>query len=941
MEHKSEFLHSIFGLLENQVILAIDPDGQILPLNSNIEQLTGHSLTELVNKPLIDLYESINDKNQFTNVLTEAKASRKSQQNVKWLRKNAPPFMVNLKLQAVWKHNELQGFAVLAKDLTEENKHQKYLRESEAKHHLLAADTMGIVWTRNVDGEFIDQQPTWQQYTGQIPDEYLHFGWLNAHHEDERKELLKSWQEAKKSGNYERLSRIWSNEKKEFRWVVVHGIGIYDTDGNLQGWIGTDTDIHDLKIAQEELKRAHEKLSHTLNSVHIGTWVWEISENKIACDEHTVNLLGLKPEQVIISFQGFLGVVHPDDRKQLEETLHNILQSEKEHKFECTYRVEHSDGKTHYLEGRGLIIRNERNEALCMQGFCWDITNIKQLEKERIEAINREKTSAETYQQQLIEYIDTLCHELRNSLNGIYSAVELMSISFKNLDDLLQNMVDTDDKQKIRQCIINLRDLLDTLAKCSESQKALVDDVLDFSKLISGEVTIIQVKFNPKKILTDVSKMFTPQLICKHLTIEHELPEENFTVIGDPTRLTQVITNLCVNAIKFTHEGNIKISLGYQLLEQDKIKLIFSVSDTGIGMTQKEKDSLFKGFRQANPMIAHQYGGTGLGLSIAKKLVELMGGEINVQSEKDQGSTFTFFIQAEHPVFGMQEEVLTTPVKQEPIVSANTKRILIVEDNLINQKILSNYLVHMGYSCDIANNGQEAVEKYKNGNYDIIFMDVEMPVMNGLVATGEIRKLESKSELAKKSFIIGLSGNARPEQKGLAIAAGMDTYLTKPYHKEDLSRAIALSEETAEPDQKIRKTSSAQALTPYSKAAFVTQPGSTPLVKTEIKIEDKQFCDMVKDAESIIIVGDFNNWLNSQNGKIEPKGNEEDVWKMTRNNNGTWSLSVALPAGRYSYKYLIDKEYWLPPGKLPNLDFEVKNPSIEAKTTECMQMQSD
>jgi CheY-like chemotaxis protein/anti-sigma regulatory factor (Ser/Thr protein kinase) len=285
--------------------------------------------------------------------------------------------------------------------------------------------------------------------------------------------------------------------------------------------------------------------------------------------------------------------------------------------------------------------------------------------------------------------------------------------------------------------------------------------------------------------------IFKSQLAQKNINLILNLPEDDCHVLGDIARLNQVIINLLSNAIKFTHQGNITINLSLIPITDTQTELTIAVTDTGIGMTPEEVSKLFNRFSQASAGTALKYGGSGLGLYISKKIVELMGGDIKVKSEKGVGTTFSFTIccgtaPKVQPANLNQQAEVKIP---EQILPIKKQFILIADDNAINRKILSNYLKQMGHTFQEADDGLEAVNKCKDCSFDIILMDIEMPIMNGLEATSQIRQYEQQSN-QRPAVIIGLSGNARQQHIQTALESGMNDYITKPFHKIDIERML-------------------------------------------------------------------------------------------------------------------------------------------------------
>jgi signal transduction histidine kinase len=387
------------------------------------------------------------------------------------------------------------------------------------------------------------------------------------------------------------------------------------------------------------------------------------------------------------------------------------------------------------------------------------------------------------------EFIDTVCHEIRNPLNGMEPCIDGITHSLAKIQSYLptnEKMIIGEAVSKISSELLEAKELLETLHVCTEQQRLIVDDVLDLSKLENNKVTLNSETFSPKQVILATLQMFQQQMTEKKLTLNLGLGD-NFYIISDSRRFMQLVINLVSNAVKFTLEGSISVTLERRE-NNDQMEVEVHVKDTGLGIRKQEQEVLFSPFSQANETISPNFGGTGLGLSICKKLVKIMNGTIHVISEKGVGSDFYFILNV---------SPTTTPVQPIEMAKEDTQNIvppqniLIVEDNYVNQKVLARHLTQAGHTVKVANNGLEACQIYQANEFrpSLIFMDIEMPVRNGLDATREIRAYE-KENLMESVYIIGLSGNARREHIDAALNSGMNSYITKPFHKETLLKNI-------------------------------------------------------------------------------------------------------------------------------------------------------
>ncbi|MBC2715473.1 MAG: response regulator [Desulfobacteraceae bacterium] len=367
-----------------------------------------------------------------------------------------------------------------------------------------------------------------------------------------------------------------------------------------------------------------------------------------------------------------------------------------------------------------------------------------------------------------------MSHEIRTPLNAVVGSAELL---------------------KDAGLPAELQSIVDMLQINSEMLLKIISDILDISKIESGKTELEHIEFNLNIHTEKICKVMEIRVRKKGIELRRNIdPDLPWIVKGDPVRLQQVLMNLIDNAVKFTALGYITVGCGYA--PDDPAEFIFSVSDTGIGISESKQESIFQNFSQADTSTTRKFGGTGLGLTISRHLVELMGGRIWIKSKRGQGSTFYFSIRPE--VVSMEKmsgQQLDDTEKKKTKKNAafefhHPGRILLADDYEYNQTIVLLYLKGTPIKIDIATNGAEAVEKYKNKKYNLILMDLQMPVMDGYDATREIRKIEN--EHGSRSIpIIALSAFALKAERQKSYDAGCDEYLSKPVKKDDLLAMMA------------------------------------------------------------------------------------------------------------------------------------------------------
>ena len=672
-------------------------------------------------------------------------------------------------------------------DITERQRAQEALRKSEEWHRTILQSAMDGFWLVDTQGHLLEVNETYCRMSGYSAEELLvmHISDLQV--------------SAAPDDAATRIKRIMEQGESRFESRHRRKDGsIFDVEVSVQyrpaeggRLVGFLRDITERKRTGEELREKERLLSESQGIAHIGSWSWDLTTGAgvLQWSPETYHLHGVSPDTFVPSGETLLSLIYVDDRLAMQTWLSACLAGEEPRPLE--FRALLPDGGVRYIQAHGSLVRDAQNKPIRMAGIAQDITERKRAEKRiarylqkleaarttqdrnnadlarTVEQLAVEKDRAEAATCAKSEFLSSMSHEIRTPMNGVIGMTGLL------LDTPL-----TPEQAGYAEAI-------------RSSGKALLDiinDILDFSKLEAGKLDLEIVPFDLRRALEDVVGLLEVKAHEKKLELlVRYAPDAPREFLGASGRIRQVVLNLVSNGIKFTDRGHVLVEAESKAISGGVASIRIAVRDTGIGIPAERQGMLFQKFQQLDSSTTRKYGGTGLGLAISKQLVELMGGTLSLTSQVGERSTFAVEIPLQvNPLLRVEPR---EGKSQEPssLPSFAGKRVLLAEDNIVNQKVAAALLGKLGCRVDVAANGLEASDLAAHLPYDLIFMDCQMPEMDGYQATSEIRQREGA---ARHTPIIALTAGAMAEDRERCLQAGMDDYVSKPFHVAQLSEML-------------------------------------------------------------------------------------------------------------------------------------------------------
>ncbi len=699
-------------------------------------------------------------------------------------RRNGETFWAELSGKPINGRDREEGVIWIINDIADAKAAREALRESEERFKLAVAGANDGLWDWKIPTDEIYFSPRWKALLGYADDEIPNRfdEWHRRLHPDDRP-AVEAAIDAHLHGETPQLSSEFRMRCKDgsWRWILARAQCVRDADGRPLRMAGSHTDIDDRKRAEQAIDDSRRRLAAVFETVQTGIVLIDLDAKQVVqANTPATTMLGLGRGE-LIGQPCWERLCSTPQSCPFAEDLKPIINREA--------LFTHSDGRR-FPVLKSVVPLDHGEQRLVLESFV-DISRQKEDERALMEARDAAQQAARAKS----EFLAKMSHEILTPMNSIISMTRFT----------LETELTDEQRENLEIVEISAAALLQ-----------LIKDIFDFSRIESGRLELAPTDFALEPLLADVVESFGLRPAEKGIALTtlagNAVPEH---VRADRASLRKVLVNLVGNAVKFTDRGEVQVRVDAEPgTDGGQAQLRFQVTDTGIGVPPAQVERIFQAFHQGDNSDARRYGGTGLGLSICRQLIEAMDGEIGLEDRPEGGSRFWFRIplksvdQAPSPAPpAAAEALLTAPGQTEalgrgqppPMTPLSTLeadplaglRVLLVEDKPFNQVVAERHLIGRHIRVDIANNGAEGVAAIERGRFDLVLMDVQMPIMDGYEATRRIRTLEAAADPPRHTPIIAMTAHVMPEDRERCLAAGMDDYVSKPIHRDGLFTTIA------------------------------------------------------------------------------------------------------------------------------------------------------
>jgi PAS domain S-box-containing protein len=737
----------------SNAVVITDPQRRIIWVNAGFERITGYTVAEAVGYSPGQLLQCPSTSSDtVTRMRSALNAGQGFSGEVLNRTKAGQEYLVELEIQPLHDHlGTLSGFMAIESDITERRTEQLRLEAALRDNSALLRTLQqhAIISVADRGGRIIEVNDAFCRISGYSREELLGQNHRIVNSGAHPAEFwLVMWQAISHGQPWH---AVVCNRAKNgaLYWVDTTIAPFTGGDGKVEKYTSIRFDITSAKEQEVSLRMARDQLAKAAEVAQLGIWTWSLVDDCLTFDSGMQRIYEMPlPVTGGLLYSDWRSRVHPDDVEVAEAKLQGAIAGTDV--YDPVFRIYSRSGEVRYIQAAAIVERDASGKALLVMGINRDITAQHQAEVLLREA----KLAADQANQAKSEFLANMSHELRTPMNAVLGMLTLLGKT-----ELNSKQADYAAKSE----------------GAARSLLGLLNEILDFSKIEAGKMTLDPQPFAIDQLLRDLSTILAGNLKSKNVEllfdIDPRLPRQLY---GDAMRLQQVLVNLGGNAVKFTEQGEVRLSIKVLALDAAKATLQFALSDSGIGIAAENQALIFSGFTQAEASITRRFGGTGLGVAISQRLVELMGGELKLESALGQGSRFYFTLELPLAVHNLDSPALPAPVSK-------TLRVLLVDDNVSVRELLQRMGESLGWDVTVANSGESALSALQGAvrPFEAIFIDWQMPGLDGWQTSQQIHQ-QLPSE--RVPLIIMVTANQREMllQRSAAEQALLDGYLVKP-----------------------------------------------------------------------------------------------------------------------------------------------------------------
>ncbi|CAN5479398.1 hypothetical protein BH11PLA2_BH11PLA2_47680 [soil metagenome] len=744
-------------------VITTDMEARITNMNAVAEKLTGWTTAEAMGQPLDAVFCIVNEA---TRKAVENPAFRALKEGVIvglanhtiLIAKNGTERPIDDSAAPIrCKDGEMVGCVLVFRDISERHRREAEREERERQFQTLAESIPQLAWMANTDGHIFWYNRRWYEYTGTTPEQIDGWRWQSVHDPKELPKVLERWKTSLATGIPFDMTFPLKGQDGQFRPFLTRVEPVKDDEGRVVRWFGTNTDITELKRAEQALLDSEQRMRLATETTQVGIWEWNVITGELRWDAMMFQIYGIAPTPSGgVQYRDWSESVLPEDLLHQEAVLHDTVErlgSSSRH-----FRIKRrNDGECRSIECVESVRMNDAGVAEWVVGTNLDVTDRKHADAQ-LRQLAAELSDAHRRKD---EFLATLAHELRNPLAPIRNGLQVIKLA------------DGDGK-----VIEQSRSMMERQV---EQMTRLIDDLMDLSRISQGKIVLQKARMRLAIAVQHAVETSRPLIEQQGHELVLDVPDEPIHVDGDETRLCQVFANILNNAAKYTDRGGL-IRLR---VRQAGGEVVVTVEDNGVGIPAPMLPKVFDMFTQVERSLEKSQGGLGIGLNIVKRLVEMHSGTIGVKSDGDgMGSRFTVHL----PVVEAVTENTPDDATGDKTTTAPRRRILVVDDNRDGAESLAQLLSIMGNETLIAHDGVQAVEGAASFRPDVILMDIGMPKLNGYEACRRIRE----KAWGKNIVIVACTGWGQEDDKQKSQEAGFDFHMVKPVDPAALVKLVAV-----------------------------------------------------------------------------------------------------------------------------------------------------